>query len=230
LYRYEANNPIVRIDPSGFVSCGPDVTDWFSKEIDLFRTAAKELVDRYLTPGKMGYSEAPALDSLAGLAFGFQRLGRLADYKHRTKKNVEPFDYSKCDDPDKDTVTLCGVCIGTNQLGNIIFGITAVNALMEKDAREFGLGTSKVSKGPDVLWSAPGEGYRQLAFELGVDFEKWFKRTGKADLCVMVREREKNLNGAKLNTNACNKEPCKDKHTGPNTDMKRDPISDPRGN
>ena len=45
LYRYCVNSPTNRTDPSGLASCGPDVTNWFMKEIQLFTDAAKTLLE-----------------------------------------------------------------------------------------------------------------------------------------------------------------------------------------
>ncbi len=154
----------------------------------------------------------------------FYRLARLADYKLRNRKNIEPFDYSKCPDPDKNSVTLCGVCIGTNQLGNIMYGIIAVVANLEDFARSVG---RKLTEKP---WTEQGQGYRQNAFELGVDFQKNDKDKSKESFCNKVKASEKKLNGAEFETDACKKKPCDEKHTGPNTYMKRSPISDTFGN
>jgi RHS repeat-associated protein len=239
LYSAFADSPITRVDPTGLVACGPDVTDWFVKEIALFRKAAEDLFDALhselpnpddslcVDPGS---TESIIFTATARFLLKYKRLSRLADYKMRNERGVEPFDYSKCKDPDKNTVTLCGVCIGTNQLGNIIYGIIAVEANVVQESRDFGLGNNPLG-GPKPPWTAPGEAYRMLAFELGVDFETDYRRRGsKVSICDYVKARAQALNGSQYNTTACTKVPCKFKHSGPNTDMNRDPLTDEWGN
>jgi RHS repeat-associated protein len=224
LYRAVENNPTNLTDPSGLVSCGPEVTDWFMKEIDLFRQEARTIRDGleiYLQTSACG-----VLDNGAGLAtftWAYRRLALLADYKNRNRpgREKEPFDYGKCKDPDKNTVTLCGVCVGTNQLGNIMFGIIAAASGFIWDSREFGKACVKPS------WLAPGEGFRQHAFEFGVDYERYEKNKSTDSFCKNLKGRQDNLAGPKWNdlTKACDKEPCKESHVGPNTDMKRKPLT-----
>jgi hypothetical protein len=232
------------LDPTGLkpeekVSCGPDVTDWFLHEIELFRAAAKKANDDF----SAGIDKASDLAEADGhfLAFMtvFARLARLADYKDRTKFGVEPFDYSKCPDPDKNSVTLCGVCIGTNQLGNIMLGIIAAEMRMVSESRKFGRGEKNdnllnrlLGVIQQVPWTQDGEMYRQWAFELGADYESEVIRTGYGyiNFCKYVKARAASLNGKQYNTNASTKCPCDHKHTGPNTDMNREPITDPGGN
>jgi RHS repeat-associated protein len=241
LFRYVFNYPTGRLDPTGLAcadennapnqkSCGPDVTDWFKKEIQLFTDAAKVVAEIRTQPN------TPFVNTELIFWRRFVRLGRLADYKDRNNpavnpKNIEPFDYSKCPDPDKNTATLCGVCVGLNQLGNIMAGVIAVNAGMVKFTRDFGLGIVASYPGlgsmkPLPPWTAPGEAYRKFAFELGVDLART-----NGDLCKFVQGRAKALNdSSKYNTDAGTKKPCCVVFNGPNTDMERDPLTDKAGN
>jgi hypothetical protein len=225
---YVRNGPLLAKDPFGLFcfSCGPEVTKWFDKEIVRFRAAAKRIQESLNDElSNSAAADGGGLGSTANYLLRFRRLAALADYKSRNDANVEPFDYSQCRDPDKNTVTLCGVCIGVNQLGNIIFGIIAVAAGAEAESRYYGLNYAVPTN-----WRDPGEGYRQFAFELGVDYEKASASGRPVSLCELVKSRRRLLNDAtRYNTDASRKCPCKSEFAGPNTDMNRAPLTTFRG-
>lgn len=168
----------------------------------------------------------------------FSRYARLIDYKDRTKLQKEPFDYTNCPDPDKNTVTLCGVCVGTNQLGNIMFGIISEIFGLGADSLAFGRGENNDKLLNQLLgvqqsnpWTRNGEAYREHAFRLGRQYQiDVALDVGPVNFCERVKNSQGQLNGPQFNTDASTKVPCGHKHTGPNTDMRREPLTDAGGN
>jgi len=239
LYLAFLNRPQLASDPFGLKCCGPNVTEWFDEEISRFSKAAEDAYQVFHrkranpleTPGQTARRWKELLDV-------FRYLSRLADYKSRNAKDIEPFDYSKCNDPDKNTVTLCGMCVGTNQLGNIIFGIIAKRMRIHKEARAFGRGERNdniiykrlkiVQKTP---WTEEGQSHREYAFVAGVNFEESRIREMNKyeDICELIKEAMNKHEVSFSGPQATGKTPCEAKHQGPNTDMTREPLTGPGG-
>ena len=103
-------------------------------------------------------------------------------------------------------MTLCGVCILTNQLGTIMLGIVTSYADLVVASRDFGRGKFSgtvipIDIGPEPNWTAEGESYRQNAFELGVDWARdvQISKVKPESICEYVRARKKAINkGAEI--------------------------------
>jgi hypothetical protein len=118
LYRYCGDNPTIYVDPSGLAStkplfkeidpncpdtCGPDVTEWFLKDL-------KQHLDS-LRRNRKATTDDAYFESFR------QRMKYLLAYKWM------PFGTTECGTGKcKNTVMFAGVCMRKNQLGNIAFG------------------------------------------------------------------------------------------------------------
>ena len=71
---------------------------------------------------------------------------------------------------------MCGKCIATNQLGDIMYGIVAVDLAQVAEARNYGRGNFPWyyrllgATGPSGPWAEPGMAYKETAFDIGVEF------------------------------------------------------------
>jgi RHS repeat-associated protein/uncharacterized delta-60 repeat protein len=188
--------------------CGPDVTDWFNKEIELFKHEVKHLLD----------GQDPWLadnDPLIPIQWQAEKLkllhdlGLSADYKSR--------DFGT----GAGNVSICGMCVGSNQLGNLMFGIVAGLLGLTEDARSYGRGDSIIGKlggatGPSQNWKdAP---WKESAFDAGVAI------AGGMSLCDALHK-------AKDLSHGCgNAAPSKEPYNGPHTDFSKPSLVDPSGN
>lgn len=117
---YVLNDPLSRTDSMGLCSagcyCGPDVTDWFSKQIFRIRQRSENLA------GQIG---SGMLDA------GFSRFWRNVKFEKALAPAFEPEACSPCPSCDQCrlTVTLCDKCINVTELGNVAFGWSISNYL-----------------------------------------------------------------------------------------------------
>jgi len=191
LVRYVGNNAPTRIDSMGliaFPSCGPDVTDWLKTEVRnaVLFTFIASLLYRASWPGYRANYADQASWELSRSVFLFLMLMRvgntLTDYKRRMDKDgkyfpfPQHFDSKSCGRATPFTVTLCGRCVGTNQLGNFMYGVWAALLGQVKDARSFGRDSGLVAILGKIAgitnqspWSADGSDPREHAFNAGVD-------------------------------------------------------------
>ncbi len=224
LYGYCRNSPTVRIDPSGLRCCGPDVTKWFSMEVTLFRAQAQAAYERFAgvtnIPSSAGEGGGAFAGAEAQLSVALRDLALKSDYKART------FSDPGCPRPCPNSVTICGKCIATNQLGNIMYGIIAVDLTQVDEARNYGRGNIPWyyrivgATGPTNPWTVPGEAYRETAFNIGVQFA----RTGSG--CALL-----NVNpNAPVDQGTASCTPCSAEFKGPHTSFNTKPLVDPAGN
>jgi len=251
-------------------SCGPDVSEWFVGEIKQFYKAAQSIGARFKKLGlpteNVGALSLHLINNPSKIPWAkdiledYKRLARLADYKKRNDRKVEPFDRTGCPDSEPNTVNLCGVCVGTNQLGNIIFGVIAEGAGLVTLSRSFGRGDFKdglsidlkaaagiipggignliggavnaagintnitiiSGVGPSKDWIQAPE--KELAFDIGLLLAD--KSLTKKQLCSQISKFAKTLDpqfaGLIPVPGAI--------HSGPNTNMGRNPLTSPDGN
>ena len=109
LYRYAGNNPVNGVDPLGLYCtnekgdrCGPEVTDWFERQLGIIKEKSREYWSKPLPSKKY----IPFWKSL-----------KFVDAGLKTKDCPT----AKC----PDTVTLCGKCIHVSELGDLAFGYAA---------------------------------------------------------------------------------------------------------
>jgi hypothetical protein len=173
LYSYVDGNPITRIDPLGLtpVCCGPDVTKWFRKEVEIFRKAAQEVLDRYAMTSRADLMGAGATLQWASRGLDFAAFARKMDYKTRKDAFVDercpgcPF-----------TVTLAGSCMFTNQLGNIMYGIIAIMFDLVEQSRNYGRGNPNWiqrklgATGPSIPWTKDPS--KETAFDVGLCLQR----------------------------------------------------------
>jgi hypothetical protein len=145
------------------------------------------------------------------LLVNFWWLARKADYKKRE------FSSRECQPAKRYTVTLCSKCVGTNQLGNIIYGIIAFDMGLVGNAINFG--------NWEAGWRQPGQAYRQQAFDIGVEYAALTRLHPNIDLCDLMN---RNTRG---DVDQGNKgiPPCKGKFDGAHTDFTKPPLTDPLG-
>jgi RHS repeat-associated protein len=257
-YRWEGDSPAVASDPTGMEAkyeyAGPDVTDWFIEEIRLFRAWAQEEKNKR---NKIG-----GAIEIGGVAKGdymnwllFKDVGnRLTDYKARYDKDPKTcpdaqkwpyksgFSANKAGKYDPRTVTLFGRPVTMNQLGNIMYGIMAVDYDLVVPARRYGQGKFRVEintrlghlkQGINDPWTVPGDGpARAAAFELGVEYAqkvKW-NETDKEAIRRMLNELAAQSYEAPTTVNEQNRahiddncpgglKPSSAVYTGPQTDI-----------
>lgn len=147
---------------------------------------------------------------------------RKADYKERDFRQGVP--------ASKDVVTLCGRCVFTNQLGNIMYGFMAQHFGLVGDARAYGYGKPPVYmkalglKGPDKPWTARGEAYRETAFDIGVALGKRKELTAKVLEGLMKRHVQNPIDQGTSGFT-----PSTIKYTGAQTDLRSPSLVDPSG-
>lgn len=154
-YNYCRSNPNTEIDPSGcdpnwqqffggppFVGnpkppqpekkeapakwCGPDVSKWFALEVESWLSEAKNLKAE-LGAGFKNIAFEGLLDKLATLQ-AFNKYGPMMQYK------VLDFQDDRCCGCP-NTVTVCELCLSSNQLGNIVYGVVAAVLEIVESAR-----------------------------------------------------------------------------------------------
>ena len=99
LYECVNSDPSANVDPFGLDCCGPDVTDWFVKELNIHSAFFRQHRE-------------------AGHGLPFISYAKRIPYKWLIFKTENCPAGDKC----KDTVTLAGHCIHKSDLGNIMFG------------------------------------------------------------------------------------------------------------
>jgi len=206
--------------------CGPSVTAWFLREIGIFTAEANRLLWIASHPPPTapipGGGIATALGIEAEKRLLLRRLGLRADYKRRRFVN------SECPKAWSDIVTLCGRCVSTNQLGNIMFGVIAQLLGLVDEARNYGRGTQSPrwiydlfgATGPVPNWTALGQAYRETAFDIGILVAR-----GR-NLCDLM---DVNPQAPVDETGRCCT-PCFARFTGPQTNMASPPLVTPSGN
>lgn len=228
LYGYCGNNPMNCVDPSGLVpfpmrNCGPDVTAWFGKEVAIWQAAARAFEQRFLEMERAVLrTNRTAIPLLTFKLNWFREIGPKPDYKDPTKW---PFASSGCPNACPNTVTLAGTCVGTNQLGNVIYGILAQEVDLVAEARAYVQGRYSLLIGaPDPLWNAPGEAYRQTAMDIGVQYAATGQYAG-----LMNMNPGAPVGGGPFTLSCA---PCSAKWDGPHSDPNaaRNPNIDPQGN
>jgi RHS repeat-associated protein len=212
LYRAEGNNPVSTLDFTGLATCGPDVSDWFFAEAKLF------------------YNSAKGDTSLKW----FKHLARLADYKMRhldiKGKKYECWNFQKlCPKADKASASLCGTCLATNQLGNLIFGVIARATGRILESYWYGMGflydSGLSSTKPSDDWRAKPE--KAAIYRVGLTVGGLVAAGAKnaTQMCAVIKDKLAK-SGAALPDHKL----CKISYKGPNTDLKRDPLVDEGGN
>ena len=226
------NNKIISADRD---ICGPDLTHWFVKEIKIFdKIAAQEI--RKLSPknnvkvkGDNDYTRK-LLNSFANESMAMLVLMYLAPYMQYKMYNFNPNGKSTdC----KASVTLCGICIRKNQLGNIMFGMFAKVADLEDEALAYGRKSFAI--GPNDEWAK--NPWKETAFQIGIGLvdesdsglienEKNFCQSFIRLIHFNVEQlhRESPLKYCEL----C--QPQKTIWNGPHTDFSKPPLTDPYGN
>jgi len=103
LYEFVSGKPLDLVDPRGLKACcGPEVDDWFAKDINLHSKFWK------------GWKAGPFIRPLY-----FKHYAKSIPYKWMDFGSDCPDDQGKgC----AGTVRLCGVCIHKSELGNLMFG------------------------------------------------------------------------------------------------------------
>jgi hypothetical protein len=149
---YVEGNPVNRIDPTGYSpcslgTCGPDVTSWFmgmmkehyEKGSDT-RNAIDNLQTSAMSHGLPVIAKLPveALRlfeyALYGMALDYGRI----NFKPSAMTNCIGGDCSKLSIGHKRSVTLCGHCVDSSDMGNMMFGLGG-------SVRGYSLGTAYVS-------------------------------------------------------------------------------------
>ena len=134
---YVEGNPTNLVDPSGNTSCaplgtcGPDVTEWYRGMMELhYRKGLqtqKALDDLYHAIDPLGVNQAAQFETEALRRVEFALYGLALDYgRIDFKKSV----LADCPNGNcvmlpqgKRTVTLCGHCIDSSDMGNMMFGL-----------------------------------------------------------------------------------------------------------
>jgi hypothetical protein len=123
----------------------------------------------------------------------------------------------------ENTVMLCGKCITTNQLGNIIFGVVASELGISPFAAYFGI------NGP-ANW--PENPEKAVAFMIGKELADLRRTKGKCDICDVITHK---YGGPPIDKNAQGLPPCKDSqgkpvvYDGPHTSRDKVPDVNPDG-
>jgi hypothetical protein len=107
--------------------CGPDVTQWFSDQLPI--------IARYSSTTSFG--DARYINLFKTLKF---ENANLASSNCPTKPTCS------------DTVTLCGVCISTSELGNLAYGYGAMRASYTNSQQMFMAVTRSLDKQALVMW------------------------------------------------------------------------------
>jgi RHS repeat-associated protein len=108
LSQYRVNFLLMTTDPTGLCGqgCGPDVTDWFSRQLDTIKEFASA----------NGYRSN-----------AYSKMAKSMKFEKAMLKNDCGPSGSAC----KNTVTLCGKCINVTELGNIAYGYSLSNEMMD---------------------------------------------------------------------------------------------------
>ncbi len=99
--------------------CGPDVTQWFIKDIERWVLFAVDLSQLAKKWGKDAFSPYAAMDYQIDL---LTKVARQITYEPNTAFTSIS---GKCTANCNETVTLCGGCIHRSELGNFIYGAIA---------------------------------------------------------------------------------------------------------
>lgn len=178
LYQYVGDNPIVGRDPMGLEDegatacagvCGARIDNWVRDEIKAQIGGLKK---------KFG-DKKPAIDDYLQWANGNQRY-----------KDSDFFQFSKDVEgcatwPDKTkpgcgrSVTLCGKCIRSAILGNIMYGYVGHIAGFSKEELITGATATKKK------WHMQVDKYDEASYKLGYDLQQEFPNQGGSleDLC-----------------------------------------------
>jgi len=122
-YRFVGNRPGTRIDPLGLCgkgTCGPDIVDWLAAELAIVdkwvAVTEKLVIDTY------PWGIDPQYWVAARLAARITVLGKVAPQLEYFPKTLFSTEGCPAGPECVDTVTLCGMCIHTSEIGNIVFG------------------------------------------------------------------------------------------------------------
>lgn len=107
-YLYAASNTVVLTDPSGEIcvdsKCGPDVTEWFTRQIEIIRTFRDD---------NLSVTDEAYKTLMKSMKFELSHDGK--------SPHSEGCPTSDC----PQSVTLCGKCRNNTDLGNIAYGYVA---------------------------------------------------------------------------------------------------------
>ncbi|MEI7702015.1 MAG: RHS repeat-associated core domain-containing protein [Planctomycetia bacterium] len=107
-YLYAASNAVILTDPSGEIcatsKCGPDVTEWFARQIEIIRTFRDD---------NLSVTDEAYRTLMKSLKFELSHDGK--------SPHSEGCPTTDC----PQSVTLCGKCRNNTDLGNIAYGYVA---------------------------------------------------------------------------------------------------------
>ena len=226
-------------DPApGAPYCGPDISDWLVGELGIFERAAQDARDRYDEVREAGEIGEPSIGAMgittADLALTLARLALKQDYKERKFSDK---DCQGC----PGTVTVCGTCYLTSQIGNFMFGIIAQILQLQDSGRQYGRQQGPVAwaagmlgkTGPSLPWTAAP--WKEAAYNVGLNYEEMVRKNdvsiSSSNFCKIF--------GSTVGTTSvrtpgidygCACEPCGNKYDGPHTDLTTPPLVDQSGN
>jgi RHS repeat-associated protein len=136
LYLFVRNNAIINHDELGLSCCGPDVTERMKGEIRRLR-------------GYFGRSPAlpPTATRPARIVNATKKLvwfGRVALTLNYASQDLKYDDFVPTMPNCKETVTLCGKCVGDDLPGNILFGLSAQLAGISQTVRNRGANAAEL--------------------------------------------------------------------------------------
>jgi hypothetical protein len=231
LYRYCADDPLTHTDPTGLKTCGPDVTDWFVQEINLFLSEADKLRK---TLDQM-HMHSGDIDPWTAELVNIWKYARWMDYKTPKWNFTSP----DCPKAQPGTVSLCGHCIQVNQLGNLMFGIFMTRLDDVELGRDYGRGQLTLPpfvNGPSEPWTkAP---WKETAYDIGVwigDNCEGKKSIDAKTFCELFNEGRNDdeddpIRRPPIEHGCEGIKPCNAKYNGPHSTFTGEPGTDSSGN
>ena len=237
VYAFVGNQVLAYVDPLGLQqqnvacagTCGAIIDDWFLAEVQ-GQFAGWDAWKKKNSTGFFGGPRTITIDVYLPWANGNQR------YKDSSFFEFNKGVYPKCgtDDPSKSSVgcgrsvTLCGQCVRSSILGNIMYGI--VGRYAGFTAQEIKDGATNTKK----KWGLRVDNYDEAAYGLGSGvFDKWKTGLSIQDFCSEFNSlvqgspdalREGNRSGGYNDLTTC--QPCSEKsketrHGGNDSPRKR---------
>jgi len=225
LKAYVRSSPSNVTDAYGLAGCcGPQIYNWLTREAKQVADYVNAIKASTRTP-PMFLMEGPLIGhQIAQTAILFKGFQEFASRKLAYK--TQDFTNVLCrNESCPHTVTLNTACIGTNQIGNMLFGYAATLLGLTDKARAYGRGEYKDAFGaPEPNWTETTleggfQGYREEAFNVGV-------RVAQGGSWLSVRRPHDSEHEGMDCT------PCKHAYDGPNSNFEDppSPYLDERGN
>jgi len=234
-YTYCFSASLTVRDPFGLSPkcCGPDVTKWLHDEMTLFSNAINNYVNTRIQPVYPYGESLPFVEDTEGAAIANSVIEMLktphalwttaylqqyANYKPASKDpddTVMQVAYCPTIPDCRNTVTLCGVCMPANQLGNIVLGVMAEQLDVVSEARAYGrkqwtfwntVAWLSGRRGPDDDWNQFP--YKEVGFDVGISYAR-----GGVSLCSLIEIAGENVSQPKQLS--CS--PCSLVYNGPHS-------------